>query len=107
MQVFELTDFKGGWFIGDFVPTLFPKTDFEVAIKYYKAGESEKLHYHKIATEVTVIVDGMASMNGKLYRKGNVIVIEKEEATDFVPLVDTITCVIKMPSVKGDKYEKS
>lgn len=104
MQTFDLSTFKGGWFIGNFTPTLFSTKDFEVAIKYYKAGESERSHYHKIVTEITVIVEGQASMNGEIKNKGDIIIIEKGESTNFIPLTNTITCVIKMPSVIGDKY---
>jgi hypothetical protein len=43
-------------------------------------------------------------MNETLKNEGDVIIIEKGESTDFIPLVDTITCVIKTPSVIGDKY---
>jgi hypothetical protein len=32
------------------------------------------------------------------------VTIEPGEATDFTALTDTTTVVVKMPSVKGDKY---
>jgi hypothetical protein len=105
METFNLSDHKGGWFIGDFIPTLFPTKEFEIAIKHYKVGDFEKSHYHKIATEITVIVKGKASMNGEIKNEGDIILIEKGESTDFIPLTDTITCVIKMPSIIGDKYD--
>lgn len=102
----KLSDYKGGWFIGDFLPSILSTKDFEVSIKHYKVGESEISHYHKLATEVTVIVKGSALMNGNLKNEGDVILIEKGESTDFIPLTETITCVIKTPSVIGDKYTK-
>jgi hypothetical protein len=44
-------------------------------------------------------------MKGKIYKKDDIILIEKGESTDFMPLEDgTVTCVIKNPSVIGDKY---
>jgi mannose-6-phosphate isomerase-like protein (cupin superfamily) len=104
MKTVKLSEFKNGWFIGDFLPTLISTKDFEVAIKRYKVGDSEPSHYHKLATEVTVIIKGSALMNETLKNEGDVIIIEKGESTDFIPLVDTITCVIKTPSVIGDKY---
>lgn len=105
MKTSKLSDYKGGWFIGDFFPSVLYVKDFEVAIKHYKVGESERSHYHKLATEVTVIVKGSALMNGSLKNEGDVIFIEKGESTDFIPLTETITCVIKTPSIIGDKYE--
>lgn len=104
MQTFKLSEFKGGWFIGDFIPTLIPTKDFEVSIKNYKVGESELSHYHKLSTEITVIVKGSVLMNYNLKNEGDVVVIEKGESTNFIPLTDAITCVIKIPSVIGDKY---
>lgn len=105
MKTFKLSNYKGGWFIGDFFPSTLCVKEFETAIKHYKVGESEPLHYHKLATEVTVIVKGSALMNGELKNEGDVILIEKGESTDFISLTETITCVIKTPSVVGDKYE--
>lgn len=104
METFKLSNFKGGWFIGDFLPTLISTKDFEVAIKHYRVGQSESFHYHKLATEITVIVKGSVLMNGSLKNEGDVILVEKGESTDFIPLTDSITCVIKMPSIIGDKH---
>lgn len=58
MKKHSLADFKGGWFIGDFIPTLRGISEFEVSVKYYYAGDIEAAHYHKIATEWTVITAG-------------------------------------------------
>jgi mannose-6-phosphate isomerase-like protein (cupin superfamily) len=104
MQKTELKDFIGGWFIGDFVPSLLPSSDYEVAVKYYKAGDIEPLHVHKIANEFTVIVEGEVKMNNQLYKSGDIVQIEPGEYTDFVALTKTITVVVKTPSVKNDKY---
>lgn len=104
MQIFNLNDFKGGWFVGDFVPTLFPIKGAEVSIKRYKAGDFEPKHFHMEAEEITVVVSGKVSMNGEIYIENDVIYIEKNEATDFIALMDSITCVVKVPSVKNDKY---
>ena len=67
MEQHNLNDFIKGWFIGDFKPTLLKTTDFEVGIKRYKVGDSESTHYHKIATEYTIIVEGEVEMNGTKY----------------------------------------
>jgi hypothetical protein len=93
-----------GWFVGNFEPSLYKTDDVEVAVKNYKAGDSEEKHYHKIATEITVVSKGKVLMNGTEYNEGDVIVIEPMEATDFHALEDTITMVVKIPCVKGDKY---
>ena len=51
MKIEDIADFTKGWFIGDFEPSLFKTTDFEIAIKSYQKGDTEKEHYHAIATE--------------------------------------------------------
>ena len=62
-----LSSMTGGWFIGDFTPTLFKTSALEVAIKEYAKGQKEPLHYHKVATEITVIVTGRVRINSTEY----------------------------------------
>jgi len=100
----NLKNYIGGWFIGDFYPTIIPSKDFEVSIKRYKKGDYDPKHYHKLSNEITVIVEGNAKMNGVIYEKDDIILIEKNEATDFEAISDCVTCVIKLPSSKNDKY---
>ena len=104
MKLHKLKDMFKGWFVGNFEPSLYKTDDVEVAVKNYKAGDGEEKHYHKIATEITVVSKGKVLMNGTEYNEGDVIVIEPMEATDFHALEDTITMVVKIPCVKGDKY---
>jgi mannose-6-phosphate isomerase-like protein (cupin superfamily) len=101
----RLEDFTKGWFVGDFQPTLLPTSEAEVAVKHYQAGEHETAHYHRIATELTVIVSGRVRMSGEEFAAGEIVRIPPGEATDFHALTDTTTVVVKMPCVRGDKYE--
>ncbi len=93
-----------GWFVGNFNPTVLSTNDVEVAVKKYKAGDYESSHYHKVATEITVITDGQVKMNGVTYCSGSIIVIEPNQATDFLALTDVTTTVVKYPGVNDDKY---
>jgi hypothetical protein len=104
MKIHNIKDFVGGWFIGDFKPSLDERTDFEISVKYYQAGDKEKSHYHKEAIEYTVIGKGKVKMNNQIIEEGSIVVINKNESTDFEVLEDTITFVVKTPSVKNDKY---
>ncbi len=104
MKVFSIDQMTKGWFVGDFLPTALAVDGFEVGVKRYKSGDSESIHFHKIATEVTVIIEGQVKMNGVTYNSGSIILIEPNEATDFYALTDVITVVVKCPSVPGDKY---
>lgn len=104
MKHFQLKDMKNGWIIGDFVPNVFHTTQFEIAVKEYKAGDREQWHYHKIAQEITLIASGEVKMCGRTFTKGDIIQLAPNDATDFEAITDTITVVIKVPSVKNDKF---
>ena len=104
MKISHINNMKGGWFVGNFEPTLYKTNDTEVAVKEYKAGEYGERHYHKIATELTVIVRGIVKMNDVEYSDGDIIVMEPEERTDFLAITDTITVVVKLPGANNDKY---
>jgi len=104
MKLHKLKDMFKGWLVGNFEPSLYKTDDVEVAVKNYKAGDKEEKHYHKIATEITIISDGRVRMNGTIYGTGDIITIEPGEATDFEVLEDTVTTVVKLPCVKDDKY---
>lgn len=100
----RLNDMVGGWMVGDFEPTCIPSTACEVACKHYPAGAVEAAHVHKVATELTLIASGRVTMNGREFASGDIIILAPGEATDFRTLEPTTTVVVKMPSVKGDKY---
>ena len=104
MKIHKLKDMFRGWVVGNFEPSLYKTDDVEVAVKNYNAGDMEEAHYHKIATEITVIAKGKVLMNGIEYKEGDIITIEPNEITDFKVLEDTITTVIKLPCAKDDKY---
>lgn len=105
MKTSKLEDMIKGWFVGNFDPTLLRTNDVEVAVKEYKRGDYEPKHYHKIATEFTVIISGRVRMNGVEYAKGDIIVMEPGESTDFECLEDgTQNVVVKIPGANNDKY---
>ena len=73
-------------------------------MKYYKAGESEGRHVHKIITEYTIILSGKVRMNESIYGEKSIIKIDPNVSTDFECLEDAITLVIKTPSIPSDKH---
>ena len=93
-----------GWFVGNFRPTVLSTEACEVALKEYKAGDKEEAHYHKIATEITLIVSGKVKMNEKVWSDGDIIRLEPNEITNFEALTDTLTVVVKTPGAQDDKY---
>lgn len=105
MKTFKEKDFTRGWFIGDFIPTVHSTKDFEVAVKRFQAGDSEPNHYHKIATEITLVVSGKVLINGEVYYEGDIIIAEPNQTVEFVAVEDAVLTVVKVPCVKNDKYE--
>lgn len=103
--VLNLQQMTKGWFIGPFLPTAFHTDQFECAVKRYGAGDREGRHVHRIATEYTVIVSGQVRMNGQVYGADAIVEIKPGQSTDFEALSDTVTVVVKVPAVAGDKYE--
>ena len=107
MRLAKLDDMFKGWFIGNFEPSLCKTNDVEVAVKKYNKGDYEEKHYHKIATEYTIIISGRVRMNNREYQVGDIIIIEPNESTDFECLEDnTINVVVKLPGANNDKYLK-
>lgn len=105
MKVHDLNSMVRGWFIGDFEPSCLKTEHFEISVRKYAAGESEIRHVHKVGTEYTVVVSGKVCMNGTYYDPWTIIEIPPGEDTDFHAVIDTVTVVVKVPCVKGDKYE--
>ena len=94
----------GGWFVGDFSPTVLRTGEFEVAVKHYASGAREPRHHHEVAEEITVIVSGRARMCGRIVEAGTIVHLAPNESTDFEAMDETLTVVVKRPSLQGDKY---
>ncbi len=106
MKIAHIDEMTKGWFVGNFFPTLYPSQEVEVAVKYYRAGDHEKKHSHRVATEITAVVSGEVLMAGYRLGPGEIIVLEPGDITDFTALTDCATTVVKLPCVAGDKYEE-
>jgi len=103
-KVDTLSRMLGGWFVGNFTPSILTTKEFEVGIKRYQKGDKENYHTHKIATEITVILSGKVKMHGNIYYEDDIIKLKPGETSDFEALTDVITVVVKTPSVLNDKY---
>jgi quercetin dioxygenase-like cupin family protein len=105
MDVFNIEDFREGWFIGNFTPSIFKNPFFEVAHHKHTAGTVGKPHTHKISEEVTYIVKGCLNASGVVLKSGDMFIYHPNEVADVVFLEDTDLIVIKWPSVPNDKYD--
>ena len=102
----NIKDFTKGWLVGDFSPCLFNSKEVEVGLKHYKKGDKDENHYHKIATEYTIVVYGKVKMQNKIFTSGNILVIEPNMENSLDCLEDSCILVIKTPSLVNDKYIK-
>jgi anti-sigma factor ChrR (cupin superfamily) len=104
MKNHKLGDMRGGWFVGQFEPVVLRLAECEVALKRYRAGDEEPSHVHRLAVELTLIVSGRVTMNGEAFGEGDIIELAPGEPGDFRVLEDTVTVVVKSPSVPSDKH---
>lgn len=104
MKVLRLDDMTRGWFVGGFAPTALATEACEVALKHYRAGDAEAAHFHKVATEITLVVSGRVRMVGREFGAGDIVVLEPGEVTGFEALEDAVNVVVKLPGALNDKY---
>lgn len=110
MEVFNIKQMKGGWFIGNFEPNTIRTRDFEVAHHFLKKDKPTDNHIHKIAKELTYIISGKIEVIDKFNTivelgPGDMILIEPYECLLWKIIEDSDTIVIKIPSAPGDKYK--
>jgi quercetin dioxygenase-like cupin family protein len=109
MKIFKVKDFKGGWILGNFEPTLFKTSDFEVAIHSYKKGYKSDHHYHKIGTEYNVVLSGECEVRDEMeiytkMRPGDGWIYRPGEKSDVKFTKKTKLLIVKTPSIPSDKY---
>lgn len=106
MQIFDSKQFmnNGGWFIGNFTPTVFNTNDFEVSYKLHYKNEEWPRHYHKISTEINFLIRGKMIIDEIPISAGKIFIIEKNESVKPIFLEDCELIVVKVPCSKNDKY---
>lgn len=93
-----------GWFIGNFEPSVLKTSDFEVALLVHKKGEHWPRHYHKVATEINVLLEGRMTICGENITPDTIFILEPMEIADPIFHEDCKVLCIKTPSLIGDKY---
>ena len=105
MKVSNIKDYIGGWFIGNFDPSIIKTKDFEVCYKKHSKGEHWPTHYHKIAIEVNYLIKGKMSILGQIINEGEIFTIYPNEVANPIFLEDCELIIVKTPSCTYDKYE--
>ena len=60
MIVKKINDYTGGWFIGNFEPSIINTKDFEIAYKKHLKDEVWPTHFHKLSKS-TCLATGQTS----------------------------------------------
>jgi quercetin dioxygenase-like cupin family protein len=104
MKTEHIDNFIKGWFVGKFEPSLL-KDNFEVGLHQHKAGEFHQDHYHKLGTEINLMVEGSLRINGQIVGPGDIFVLEPYEISQVEYLTDVKLVVVRNISNPNDKYE--
>ena len=102
----NIKDFKGGWFVGDFEPSLFKNPFFEVANHKHTKVQETFPPLHKVTHELNYIVSGELMVNGKHLKAGDMWIYEPNEVSNVENLTDNELIVVRWPSIPSDKYLK-
>ena len=103
MEVHSLANFTGGWFLGNFVPSVATNPNVEVCLKRYPKGTIEPMHYQLTATEYTLVISGRCRIGSVLLQSDEILCIPPLEAADFEALEDVVLVAVKTPSLPSDK----
>ena len=93
-----------GWFVGDFDRAVHRTKDYEVCYQTNSQDYPTDDHYHKVITEIQLVVRGCLVVNGEEFHAGEICVLEPGEEYRSYYLEPTDVVAVKFPSVPDDKY---
>jgi hypothetical protein len=100
-----LKNFKGGWIIGNFEPSLINTKNFEIAIKKIKKGFVDIPHYHIGGAEYNILISGKLIQNTTEIFPEEIFIFEAGEVAKVEAIEDSIVIAIRGYSDPSDKYE--
>ena len=106
MKKIDFKDFKGGWLVGHFEPSLFKRENIEVGVHDIEKGYISDGHYHLKSNEYNLILSGKVKdiSENRTYQKGNIFIYEPKDKSYLEFLEDTKLLVIRDLSDPNDKY---
>jgi hypothetical protein len=99
----HLDEYRLGWFVGNFEPSILRTREFEVAVKFFLRGDTESIHHQRQATEITLVISGECSLAGELLSAGDMLRLDPLESGGFEAITDCTLVVVKTPSLPNDK----
>lgn len=103
MEIYDFSEMKDGWFVGDFTPSVYKTSGFEVCYKHHKKDEEWDKHYHEKSTEINLLISGSMKINDTIINEGQIFVIKPFYVVKPTFLEDCTLVIIKTPSAPGDK----
>jgi hypothetical protein len=103
VKISNLNDMTMGWFIGNFSPSVYSNSTFEVGVKRFKKGDTEPSHHQISAIEWTCVISGTVRIGSHIFSENDIVEISPMESADFEALQDSILVVVKSPSIASDK----
>jgi len=104
MKFSNINDFKNGWFLGDFEPSILHSSEIEIGHLSLKKGHKADGHFHKSHIEINYIVCGKALIGDRILNVGDFFIFEPFDKSFVEYLEDSEIIVIKNPAVKNDKF---
>lgn len=106
MKLIGLNEFKGGWLVGNFEPSLFKRENIEVGVHEIKKGYFSDCHYHLRANEYNLILYGKVKdiSENRIYKEGDIFIYEPRDKSNLEFIADTKLLVIRDLSDPNDKY---
>lgn len=102
-QDYDLYNYKAGWIIGDFEPSIIKTKDFEVGILTHNKNEKWDYHYHVYLDEINILLEGNMLLNEIVINKNQLFYIPKKQIASPIFLENCKILCIKTPSIIGDK----
>src|SRR6185369_14722261 len=100
----NIKDFKKGWFVGDFDPSLWKTKNVEVGLRWNNVGDKEPRHYHKANTEYVVFAVGKHRLDDTVYTDGEMLVIHPYMSSDYECLESGYCLTVRDKSNPKDKF---
>ena len=105
MKIDSILNYKNGWIVGDFMPSLINSKEFDIGIINIEKGFIGDGHFHLIHTEYNIIIKGQILIhNYGVLSNGDIFIYEPKDKSKLEFLEDTTILVIKSPATKNDKY---
>lgn len=104
MKIYKHKDMVKGWFIGNFEPTAYKSSEFEVNYRIHPAGEEWPVHTHTKTTEINLLISGKMLFQNTELNSGDIFIVEPWEISNPIFIEDCAIICVRTPSY-NDKLE--